>query len=87
MSTDGAQPSSVPIRGMHDEDELLRRIERLEERAVFTEDLLDRLDDLVTRQTLQIESLTRELARVSRAQDDQGPTRAAGARDEIPPHW
>lgn len=73
--------------GMHDEDELLRRIERLEERAVFTEDLLDRLDDLVTRQTLQIEALTRELSRVARAQDDQGPSRAAGARDEIPPHW
>jgi SlyX protein len=72
---------------MDDRDELLRRIERLEERAVYTEDLLDRLDEVVTRQTLQIEALTRELSRIARAQDDQGPSRSAGARDEIPPHW
>ena len=34
------------------------RLVDLEIKSGFTEDLLDRLDDLVTRQTLQIEALT-----------------------------
>lgn len=63
-----------------------QRITELEIKASFTEDTLDRLNDVVVRQQQQIESLQRELARwLAQAPAEGAPLRSL--RDELPPHY
>ncbi len=64
-----------------------QRLTDLEIKASFTEDTLDRLNDVVVRQQQQIDRLLRELA----ALREQGASAEAPAfrslRDELPPHY
>jgi len=67
--------------------EVDRRLTDLEIKVSFTEDALDRLNDVVVRQQRQIDLLTRELLelRERRASDDKPAVRSL--RDELPPHY
>jgi SlyX protein len=63
-----------------------KRLTDLEIKASFTEDLLDRLNEVIVRQQQQIDQLQRELARwLAQAGDDGDPQRSL--RDELPPHY
>ena len=64
-----------------------RRLTDLEIKASFTEDTLDRLNEVVVRQQRQLERLQRELADLlqQRQAADAPPTRSL--RDELPPHY
>ena len=63
------------------------RLTNLEIKASFTEDLLDKLDQIIIRQQNQIDQLTQELQWLRQ----QAPAEAAAAprnlRDELPPHY
>lgn len=63
-----------------------QRLTELEIKASFTEDTLDRLNEVVVRQQQQIELLQRELARwLAQAPAEGAPLR--NLRDELPPHY
>ena len=65
-----------------------QRLTDLEIKASFTEDLLDKFDQVIVRQQQQIDLLLREIAELR-----QGSSDAAGSgvtrnlRDELPPHY
>ena len=64
-----------------------RRLTELEIKASFTEDALDRLNEVVVQQQRQIELLTRELLELKRQPaPDSAPT-FRSLRDELPPHY
>jgi SlyX protein len=67
--------------------ELEQRLIDLEIKASFTEDLVDKLDQIIIRQQRQIDALTREVLalRDQASQPEHQPTRHA--RDELPPHY
>lgn len=63
------------------------RLTELEIKASYTEDLLDRLNEVVIRQQQQIDRLEREVAAL-RQQVDQAPAQGfRSLRDELPPHF
>ena len=67
------------------------RLNELEIKASYADDLLDHLNGVVARQQQQIDLLVREVARLNR-QIGESAAASAGAgardpRDEIPPHW
>ena len=64
-----------------------QRLSKLEIKASFTEDLLERLDQVVIRQQQQIDSLKREIAdlKLSATTGQSGEFRSL--RDEAPPHY
>lgn len=64
-----------------------QRLIDLEIKASFTEDLLERLDQVIIRQQQQIDSLQREVAdlRERSATPDAGEPR--NLRDDLPPHY
>jgi SlyX protein len=65
-----------------------KRLTDLEVKASFTEDLVDHLNDLVTRQQEQIELLIREIGKLKdRAPDTSGGGAPRDAADERPPHY
>ena len=64
-----------------------QRLTELEVKSTFTEDMVDRLNQVVVRQQRHIDLLIREVAELRRqiAQADSG---ASGApREERPPHY
>ena len=68
--------------------QLEERLEALEVKAAFTEDLLDQLNLTIYRQQEQLAQLQRQLQAL---QTQAAPTDAAAAprslRDELPPHY
>ena len=68
--------------------ETSQRLEALEVKAAFTEDLLDQLNLTIYRQQEQLAQLQRQLQAL---QTQAAPTDAAAAprslRDELPPHY
>ena len=68
----------------HDIDQ---RLTDLEIKATFTEDLLERLDQVIVRQQQQIDSLMRAIAHL-RQPAPEGETGAfRSLRDDMPPHY
>jgi SlyX protein len=66
------------------------RLLALEVKASFTDDLVDELNRTIARQQQQLEALARELVRLRRQVEDMGDPddgAAAGARQEVPPHY
>lgn len=63
------------------------RLTELEIKASFTEDLLDRLNDIVVRQQAQIDLLLREVAQLRREQPAPDAMPLRSLRDELPPHY
>ncbi len=65
-----------------------QRLEALEIKASFTEDLVDKLDQIITEQQRTIDALVNEL----RMLRDQASSSADGPaqrnlRDDLPPHY
>lgn len=78
-----AMPDPAPIAAAVD-----KRLTDLEVKASFTEDLVDHLNDLVTRQQAQIDLLIREVGKLK----DRAPDSGAGSvtrdpREDVPPHY
>ncbi len=69
-------------------NEIEKRLEALEIKASFSEDLVDKLDQIIIRQQRTLEALVSEV-RDLRAQASGGPDRGAqrNLRDELPPHY
>ena len=63
------------------------RLAELEIKASFADDLLDRLNELVYRQQLQIEQLQRDLATLRGQFADNATPAWRSLRDELPPHY
>ena len=69
-----------------DKDRIEQRLDDLEVKAAFTEDLVDRLNEVVVRQQDQIDRLIREIGRLREAAE-QGPATVRSLREELPPHY
>lgn len=63
------------------------RLTRLEIKASFAEDLLDRLDAVIIGQQDQIDRLMREVQRLQQAARSDGPPAPRSLRDDLPPHY
>lgn len=72
---------------MKSQQDLQSRVDALESKACWTEDLLDHLNQQVAEQQAQIALLARELSRLSRQQPDGEPPGFRSLRDELPPHY
>lgn len=70
-----------------DDEHLLRRLDDLEVKSAFTEDLVDRLNEVVVRQQQQIDLLMREVMRLRDQLGDQDSTGRGAPVDERPPHY
>ena len=65
---------------------VLQRLESLEIKASFTEDLLDQLNMTIYQQQELIDRLTREVIQL-RQQAPEGQSAPRNLRDELPPHY
>ena len=63
------------------------RIDELEVKAAFAEDMLDGLNATVYRQQQQIERLQREVRELREQLASVAPGEARSLSDEIPPHY
>ncbi|MBP6901508.1 MAG: SlyX family protein [Burkholderiaceae bacterium] len=76
---------------MPTDDRSEHRLTELEIKLSFTEDALDRLNEVVVRQQAQIDLLTRELlalrSQAAQAASEPGATPFRSLRDELPPHY
>ena len=71
---------------MGDIKTLSDRIDRLEARLTFQDDVIEMLNKTITEQWLKIDALTRQLVHLNeRLQDAVTP--APGAANEPPPHY
>ncbi len=68
-----------------------QRLTDLEVKAAYTEDLLDKLDQVIIRQQNQIDQLIREVAQLrEQVPDGQGEGQSGAQRnlrDDLPPHF
>jgi SlyX protein len=64
-----------------------QRLTDLEIKASFTEDLVDRLNEIIVRQQAQLEQLQREIAALREQARAAEPTTFRSLRDELPPHY
>ena len=71
---------------MHSTDIVDQRLTDLEIKATFTEDLLDRLNEIVVRQQAQIDQLLRDMAALREQNGAAEPT-VRSLREELPPHY
>jgi SlyX protein len=76
--------SNTPMEHRHDVE---HRLNELEIKASFTEDLLDQLNLTIYRQQTQIDSLIQQLARLAQQHTDDAGGAARAPRDELPPHY
>ena len=72
---------------MIEPDDTAARLTQLEIKASFSEDLLDKLDQIVTRQQDQLDRLHRELSYLRLQLGSDSSTAAGNLRDELPPHY
>ncbi|WP_026435654.1 SlyX family protein [Acidovorax sp. JHL-9] len=63
---------------------ILQRLENLEVKASFTEDLLDQLNMTIYQQQQRIDRLTQEIIALRQQAPEGGPR---NLRDELPPHY
>lgn len=63
------------------------RLTELEIKASFSEDTLDRLNEIVVQQQRQIERLTRELLELRQQRGTGEVPVFRSLRDELPPHY
>lgn len=67
--------------------EVDRRLEDLEVKLAFAEDLLEKLDAVVVRQQQQIDRLTAEVLRLREQAVAAEPRTFRSLREELPPHY
>lgn len=63
------------------------RITNLEIKLSFTEDLIEKLNQIIYKQQQQIEFLYRELKSIKEQASSSGGGGSGGLKDEIPPHY
>ncbi len=63
------------------------RVEALEVKAAFTEDLLDQLNMTIFRQQELIDRLTAEVVQLRKQVPEGGGAAVRNLRDELPPHY
>jgi len=63
------------------------RLERIETKIAFTEDLVEELNLTVFRQQEQIDRLREQIARLTDLLGDLSVSRQRDPRDEMPPHY
>ncbi len=68
-------------------EQLAQRIEQLEIKLSYAEDLLDTLNTLIAQQQDQIGLLLREVGQLRRQREDDAPGGFRSLRDELPPHY
>lgn len=68
-------------------EDTLRRLEALEIKASFTEDLLDQLNLTIYQQQQLIDRLTHEVIELRKHAPEAGSGGARNLRDELPPHY
>ena len=73
---------------MDSPEAMAQRLTDLEIKASFSEDLLDKLDQVIVRQQQQIDLLLREVADLKhQAPPASGTGAARNLRDDLPPHF
>jgi SlyX protein len=70
-----------------DAQDILRRLEGLEIKASFMEDLLDQLNLTIYRQQELIDRLTQEVIQLRQQAPEGGSNGPRNLRDELPPHY
>ena len=71
----------------HTTDAVVQRLESLEIKASFTEDLLDQLNMTIYRQQELIDRLTHEVIALRQQVPEGGGVAPRNLRDELPPHY
>ncbi|MCE1249412.1 MAG: SlyX family protein [Comamonadaceae bacterium] len=71
----------------HAQPELQARLEALEMKAAFAEDLLDQLNLTIYRQQQTIDQLLRAVQDLRQQQLEGGGAAVRSLRDELPPHY
>ena len=66
---------------------LTARVEELEIKASFADDALDKLDQVIIRQQLQIDLLIKEITDLRQTQSQDSTSTPRNPRDELPPHF
>jgi SlyX protein len=67
-----------------------RRLEELESRLAFQDDLIESLNDVVSRQDIELSRMSRRLDSLTRKLEELSEAAvgaAAGDQHEIPPHY
>jgi SlyX protein len=72
---------------MEHPNDVEQRLTDLEIKATFTEDLLDKLDQVIIRQQQQIDMLIREIGDLRQPTTDGGVGVPRSLREEMPPHF
>ena len=72
---------------MDTSEQIDQRLTQLEIKASFSEDTLDRLNEVVVRQQAQIDALLRQVAALREQWPADGPGTPRSLRDELPPHY
>ena len=68
-------------------DDIVQRLEALEVKASFTEDLLDQLNMTIYQQQQLIDRLAHEVIQLRQQAPEGGTQAPRNLRDEIPPHY
>ena len=68
-------------------DDIGQRLEALEIKASFTEDLLDQLNMTIYQQQQLIDRLTHEVIQLRQQAPEGGSNGPRNLRDELPPHY
>jgi SlyX protein len=72
---------------MEPPQDVTRRLDELEIKASYTEDLLDQLNMVIYRQQQQIDSLIAQVAQLREQSPESGAGGPRNLRDELPPHY
>ena len=79
--------SDASVSDTHDLANVLQRLESLEIKASFTEDLLDQLNMTIYQQQQLIDRLTQEVIQLRQQAPEGGSNGPRNLRDELPPHY
>ena len=63
------------------------RLNELEIKVSFQDDLLDKLDQIIIRQQEQLDALTREVVALRQQSPQAGDAPQRNLRDDLPPHY
>ncbi|MEO5736692.1 MAG: SlyX family protein [Variovorax sp.] len=72
---------------MENPQDVEHRLNELEIKASYTEDLLDQLNLVIYRQQQQIDSLVQQVLQLRQQSTDAGSGGPRNLRDELPPHY
>lgn len=72
---------------MNSSESVDQRLMELEIKSSFTEDLVERLNEVIVRQQAQIDRLQREVIEMREQARAADPGSLRSLRDEMPPHY